>query len=214
MIDTPETTEDKSLVQKLQREIVELRERAEAAEERAEKAEKFNIYDDFFANDEELKFRILNHQGVRVTFGRQVDLIKRRGKLTILALDLDGLKYVNDTLGHLVGDDLIRNMGKTLNTQLRHTDLIGHPGGDEFIIGLVDTDKEMALQVAEKIIGTLPQEIRRYIEIINHDQTTSIGIYQVEENDSLESAREKADKALYHAKRLGKNQAVIFQTPT
>lgn len=173
-------------------------------ENRAKNAEKSNIYDNFFANKEDLEFRILNHQGIRIEFGRQLELIKRKGIFTVLFLDLNNFKNVNDTLGHLAGDNLIRSTAQILHEQLRSTDLIGHPGGDEFLLGLVDTDQEHALEVATRIAEKLSNTT---------NLTTSIGIYQVKINDTLDEASNKADQALYQAKEAkeqGKNKIIIY----
>ena len=75
--------------------------------------------------------------------------------LGIMYLDLDRFKYVNDSLGHIVGDRLLKEVAKRLSASVREEDLVARVGGDEFNIILADTDREKALEVAENIVESV-----------------------------------------------------------
>lgn len=174
---------------------------------RLEEAEKLNIYDPLCRHCEDLAFRVLNHEGTRRSLDGELERIKRHGRFTLLFLDLDNFKPVNDTLGHTTGDDLLRKIAQILVQHIRGVDIIGRPGGDEFIIGLVDTNEEGGLEVAERLREILPKEIRKSFPNLTISQTVSIGLTQAKENDTVESLIERADFNLLQAKET-KNYVV------
>ncbi|SFX19099.1 diguanylate cyclase [Marinospirillum alkaliphilum] len=132
--------------------------------------------------------------------------------LALLMLDIDHFKRVNDTHGHDVGDTVLKGFVKTLQHELRRDDLLGRYGGEEFLILLPDTQMNQAWQVAERL--RLAVEAASY----QHDElelkiTTSLGIalYAVQDNISQDELINRADTALYQAKREGRNCCVIWQ---
>lgn len=131
--------------------------------------------------------------------------------LSLMYLDLDHFKYVNDSLGHIVGDKLLQEVSKRLASSVREKDFLARVGGDEFNIILADTDREDALEVAEKILGAFkkPFVIDKYELFI----TTCIGLcifpYDGEDSNTL---IKNADVALYRAKEHGKNKYKVFHT--
>ncbi|MBS4197758.1 EAL domain-containing protein [Lederbergia citri] len=131
--------------------------------------------------------------------------------LGIMYLDLDRFKYVNDSLGHIVGDRLLKEVSKRLSASVREKDLVSRVGGDEFNIILVDTDREKALEVAENIVERLSQ--RFIIDQYEIFITTCIGLsvfpYDGEDSNTL---MKNADVALHRAKEQGKNKFKVYHS--
>lgn len=124
--------------------------------------------------------------------------------LAIMFLDLDGFKKVNDTLGHSIGDKLLRRVAKRLQTVLRNTDIPSRQGSDEFVILLPNIDHTGAAVVAQKIL----EEIAKPYKILTHglNVTCSIGIaLYPDEGSDLGLLMKNADIAMYKAKNEGRN---------
>jgi diguanylate cyclase (GGDEF)-like protein/PAS domain S-box-containing protein len=125
--------------------------------------------------------------------------------LTVMFLDLDRFKYVNDTLGHSLGDELLRAVAARLRTVLREGDTISRMGGDEFTILLGDvTSAGDAAKIAQKLLDTVAHPLR----VEGHELyvTTSIGIAMFpEDGDTAEALLKNADSAMYRAKEVGRN---------
>ncbi len=139
---------------------------------------------------------------------KQIELAKRLKKnFSILLIDIDDFKKVNDTHGHNFGDSLLRDLGFLIKTSIRKADIAGRWGGEEFLIILPETPLEDAEKVAEKI----RKRVERYfIEKYNYPLTVSIGVAAYESMDTIEKLIDKADVALYKAKRTGKNRVEKF----
>jgi diguanylate cyclase (GGDEF)-like protein len=151
----------------------------------------------------------------RTFFGeRLADLIeevRRSGQAgAVLSIDLDRFKEVNDTLGHLIGDALIRAVGQRLARLLRDSDLVARLGGDEFAVITPDVGELGDLQtLAERIIDAL----RAPYAIMGHTLTigASIGITSItRESGEVADIMRRADVALYRAKNEGRNRACIY----
>ncbi|MBM7607790.1 diguanylate cyclase (GGDEF)-like protein [Lysinibacillus composti] len=131
--------------------------------------------------------------------------------LGILFIDLDRFKYVNDSLGHLMGDRILIEVSKRLSSIVREGDFVARAGGDEFIILLPNTDREGSLEVAENILHAFkaPFLINQYEFYI----TTSIGLAVFPyDGDDSNTIIKNADAALYRAKEQGKNKYKVFHT--
>ncbi len=132
------------------------------------------------------------------------------GALALLIVDLDHFKYINDTLGHRVGDQVIRAVADALRTRLRDSDTVARLGGDEFAILLPQTDRDAAQQVAQELVQTLA-ELPITIPGQQLQVSASIGIVvvdghqQVDEDDLLAAA----DLAMYDAKDAGRDRYAI-----
>jgi diguanylate cyclase (GGDEF)-like protein/PAS domain S-box-containing protein len=134
----------------------------------------------------------------------------RQGADALLYLDLDGLKRINDTLGHSAGDALLVAAARRLADTVRPEDLVSRFGGDEFVILLRDAGDE---GTARTIAGQIIAAMRRPIALGGHTVrvSASIGIAMVRGGDTpVESPLRDADVALYRAKAAGKNQAIVF----
>jgi diguanylate cyclase len=132
------------------------------------------------------------------------------GKHSLLMLDIDHFKKVNDTFGHLFGDKVIKAVAMVLKKNTKGKDLAARFGGEEFIVLLPDTGIEGARVVAENIRQTIEGA-----SIINPNNkqivskvTISIGMTELMDQDDFESMVVRADKALYAAKENGRNQVV------
>ncbi|GAB2914409.1 sensor domain-containing diguanylate cyclase [Paralcaligenes ginsengisoli] len=126
---------------------------------------------------------------------------------SLVLLDLDEFKQVNDTYGHLAGDELLRMFATLLLSNLRRDDFVARLGGDEFVILLPDTLLEDAHQVAQKIVaGSFELEIKKNNPI---QFGSSAGVTALLFGEGLNSAMARADKALYSAKSGGKGTVKI-----
>ena len=137
-----------------------------------------------------------------------LDLAKRNGKdLSIIMLDIDEFKKINDTYGHKIGDDTLVSFAETLKEHTRKSDVICRFGGEEFIILLPETDVNGATRIAQKIREVIEELIVKIDEKIELKFTVSIGLSQVnvEKEETIEAAINRADEALYSAKKSGRN---------
>lgn len=135
---------------------------------------------------------------------------RQKGKLAVMFLDLDRFKFVNDSLGHDIGDTLLKRVAERLKKCLRESDTLARLGGDEFIVLLPQVESIlMAKAVADKIV----RSIKMPITIANHELcvTASVGIAMYPEDGATADALIKnADIAMYHTKDLGKDGFNIF----
>ncbi|MBT2337623.1 MULTISPECIES: GGDEF domain-containing protein [Pseudomonas] len=128
--------------------------------------------------------------------------------LCAVMLDMDHFKHINDTYGHQVGDQVLRQMGAVISSSFRATDIHGRLGGEEFAILLPDTSIDVAIGIAEALIETI---VGLMIEPV-HRVTASLGVASTEAGyKDLHSLMNNADKALYRAKALGRNQVAVAQ---
>ena len=130
-------------------------------------------------------------------------------KFSILFLDLDRFKGINDTFGHAVGDDLLIKVAQTLQPLLRNGDILGRFGGDEFLLVLPGTDDAGVILITRRILDTfnLPFEINGHTLRIS----PSIGIANYPEHGSdIETLIKHADTAMYESKRLGRNAYTFY----
>ena len=133
---------------------------------------------------------------------------------TLFVIDLDGFKQVNDTFGHLMGDEVLRNTAKRIRLSFRKDDILCRYGGDEFI---VYTPKLINREIIEQRMQTL-QGLLRYphtVDGVFSAVTASIGIAQFPvDGENLTTLFANADTALYEAKHRGKDQYVFFDELT
>lgn len=128
---------------------------------------------------------------------------------SILLMDIDYFKMINDTYGHLGGDEVLKNTGKLIQNVFRSTDIAGRFGGEEFCIILPSTKKDDALLAGEKFRKSVENSVTQFNEK-KIRFTCSIGITEYMETDSNFSVLiERADTALYSAKREGRNRIII-----
>ncbi|AZD06854.1 GGDEF domain protein [Pseudomonas chlororaphis] len=128
--------------------------------------------------------------------------------LTALLLDLDHFKRLNDTYGHLAGDQVLSGFARHLESCLRQSDIVCRWGGEEFIVLLKDTDSATARKIAEKIRLLIEQQRYAY-EGKNMRLTVSIGVTTLQADDTLHSLLSRADHAMYRAKQTGRNRTCV-----
>ena len=127
---------------------------------------------------------------------------------SIFLFDLDNLKKVNDTKGHHVGDEMIQVVANICRSALRATDFACRLGGDEFVVVLPNTGREQAIQFAKRLHDRLRKELSRF-SLEGTIVTASIGVTTMfPEDRSYEDTLQRADRALYEAKSMGKDRIV------
>jgi diguanylate cyclase (GGDEF)-like protein len=142
---------------------------------------------------------------------REVELAHRQGtELSIVVLDVDHFKKVNDVYGHAAGDQVLIKIAKTLEASVRRSDMVFRYGGEEFVAILSYTSEEGAKLLANRVreqIAALDIS-----ELDGHQVTASLGIATVNEQDDVVSIFKRGDAALYRAKHLGRNRVVSAET--
>jgi len=139
------------------------------------------------------------------------DSVEKDRRLSLMILDIDYFKVVNDDYGHSAGDELLKQMQKRISENVRVTDLLARFGGEEFVIVMPDTNISDAYTVAEKIreiIATEPFVLSG--ENTTHSVTVSIGIAEMQKSDldNIKKFIVRADRYLYKAKNSGRNRVV------
>jgi diguanylate cyclase (GGDEF)-like protein len=150
---------------------------------------------------------LFNRGALFPTLEQEVQRTRRSNRgFCVLMVDLDGLKAINDSLGHLRGDEVLRAVARAINGSIRAVDSAYRYGGDEFLVLLPETEFIGAYVVAEKI----REGVEQIGESLGSDQAgTSVSIGLVshpEDGSSTEELMVAADRAMYQAKSLGKNQ--------
>lgn len=150
-----------------------------------------------------------NRLSMEKNLPREIDLAKRHKQaMALLVMDLDGFKDINDSFGHDVGDQVLREVAEVISHVVRNTDLVYRYGGDEFVGGLAQTDIHGAIDVSERIRSSI-DNLDLGAFGVNSKVQVSIGITLVRHGDDFSSTFKRADKALYQAKLNGKNQIII-----
>lgn len=146
---------------------------------------------------------LLNRRSFDQVLDREMSRSERFGHpLSLLVIDIDDFKRVNDNHGHVFGDDIIKKVAESIRKHVRDVDLVGRLGGDEFVVILIETSKSYAIQVADRMrieVAKLP-----VLDSMNQ-MSISVGHAQFS-GEGLTALIERADKALYQAKKAGKNR--------
>ncbi len=151
---------------------------------------------------------LLNRRGLQENLSREIQRAKREGSSFIVFLvDIDDFKQINDAMGHVVGDVVLKEIAHRLLASLRATDYVARIGGDEFMILLPQTRLAEALQVAERLRLTVSQEPISVFSWKPVMVTVSLGVATVlEETPSIDELLTKTHLALHKSKTRGKNQ--------
>ena len=157
---------------------------------------------------------LLQHARVKERLSHELQRSERTGEpLSVVMLDIDHFKKVNDNYGHLIGDQVISSLANLLKQQLRKTDIIGRYGGEEFLLILPNCNQQQALGLVEQLrksFATLPFSF----DYQNFHCTFSAGISQAVATDQTDQLIDQADKALYSSKHAGRNQTQLYQKPS
>lgn len=137
--------------------------------------------------------------------GREVELARRNGQpLSMLMLDIDLFKRINDEHGHSAGDEVLKAVATTLKNQLRNIDMVFRYGGEEFLVLLSGTPREGAALVGERLRQAV-MELQCVAQGKPIELSISLGCATLESGEPIEGLLDRADKALYSAKRSGRN---------
>ncbi|NMG34415.1 diguanylate cyclase [Azoarcus sp. TTM-91] len=153
--------------------------------------------------------QLLNRRFLPAILTRETELARNQGKgFALLLVDVDHFKRINDDYGHEAGDRVLQQMAGLLLNSVRSGDFVFRYGGEEFLVLLVEVDRQHALRVAEKIRGRIEQEIFLLPEGRNLHVTGSIGIAMHDGHPDYQRLVNRADEALYRAKNEGRNRCV------
>jgi diguanylate cyclase (GGDEF)-like protein len=125
------------------------------------------------------------------------EIANRTPRLCVAVIDLDNFKTYNDENGHLAGDALLRDAGLAWLNQLRSQDLVARLGGEEFAVLLPGCSRPAAMRIADRLRGAVADEV-----------TVSLGLAEWDRNEDADSLLGRADRALYEAKRSGRDRVI------
>ncbi len=167
-----------------------------------EKAERLTVTDDLT--------KLYNYRYLMQYLDAEVRrCLRYKKKVSLLFIDIDGFKRINDTFGHLVGSQALAEMGQVFRRILRETDVVGRYGGDEFVIVLPETPLNGALVIAERIRKKV-EDYEFIAQDLNIRLTVSLGVANCPKHTlTAEGLIKKADAAMYRAKELSKNSIKV-----
>lgn len=156
---------------------------------------------------------LANHAYVVADLNQALDEAQQDAlPLCLVMADLDHFKSINDTHGHLAGDGVLREVASRLRAAVRDVDRVGRYGGEEFMAIFKNTPLATAQEVAERVrarVASTPIKLQN----ISVEITISVGLAQLNAGDSINTLIERADNALYAAKKLGRNRVVVADFP-
>lgn len=153
------------------------------------------------------KTGVYNNKFFKTISEMELDKAKREiGPLSLMILDLDNFKKLNDTYGHLIGDEILKRLALVLKNNIRKYDIVSRFGGEEFVILLPNTQIKRAKLVCERI----RREVQNDRELKKYSVTFSGGLTEYKKGDSVKKMQLRADKAVYRAKKKGKNRIELL----
>lgn len=150
--------------------------------------------------------KLLNRQIFTDGLPEVIERSRKTGdRICALMIDLDDFKSINDTYGHMAGDEVLLSLADVMRSCFRSSDLLIRYGGDEFTVILVGADVSVAQPIAERFL----EKVRNNVLLPNGEAVTiSVGVAEMKYTDDMMSFFSRADEALYEAKSLGKNRVV------
>ncbi len=153
--------------------------------------------------------QLLNRGGIMEALDQELSRTRRTGEaFSVILVDIDHFKQINDTFGHLTGDDVLFEVAARIKTCMRSYDSVGRYGGEEFLLVIPACDHRQAFRVAEKIRKAVCQSPIR-MSHVDKTVTISLGVCTWTPEFSAEAMLTSADAALYSAKRAGRNRTEI-----
>ncbi|WP_198263041.1 diguanylate cyclase [sulfur-oxidizing endosymbiont of Gigantopelta aegis] len=131
--------------------------------------------------------------------------VRHSSPLSLLVLDIDHFKHINDNYGHSKGDDVLRKFGQLITHNFRSEDLIARYGGEEFVVLMANSTQSDAIEKAELLRSHLERNRIEGLKV-----TISIGVACADSHSNFEHMFNQADTALYHAKESGRNQTITY----
>jgi diguanylate cyclase (GGDEF)-like protein len=157
---------------------------------------------------------LLNRRAFRTRLDTYVNFSSRYGgRGAAMVIDVDGLKEVNDRLGHQQGDNLIRRVAETLRERVRATDIVARLSGDEFAVLMPQSDVEGALQLGEALRAQVADGFAGDPDLAGATISVGITMFGVESEGGAEAVLAAADEAMYRAKAEGRNRVSLFEAP-
>jgi len=202
----------KGLLEKILSEVSDIKSQNEELKKKLEEAngQIRKLTKELEESKREASVDFLTQVANRASFDRALsdmvnDFYRRNYPFALLMIDIDNFKKINDTYGHQAGDYVLKELAKLLKGQLRARDVIGRYGGEEFAILLPGVTFSQAIRVAERLRRAVEKHLFKYGETVI-PVTISVGVALMRDGLDETAIVEKADKALYLAKRSGKNQ--------
>jgi diguanylate cyclase (GGDEF)-like protein/PAS domain S-box-containing protein len=156
---------------------------------------------------------VFNRRYLDTRLQEELERSRRHGNpLSIMMLDIDHFKDINDTQGHICGDYTLRKISELLLNLVRTSDILGRYGGEEFCCVLPETSFEQAIVLAERCREQIAADQFSCTDYQTR-VTISIGVTDLHRNDTLDSIIKRADDALYQAKRAGRNRVCSSPAP-
>jgi len=141
----------------------------------------------------------------------KIESLRKSEHLSVLMIDIDFFKQINDTYGHDGGDVVLTNVAHMIKSCVRNSDVVARYGGEEFVVALFGMNIEGASRVADRILKKIEESSTKY-EDIDIKVTVSIGIAEcIPKQDNAKSITKRADQAMYVSKQKGRNQVSIAE---
>ncbi|VAW59292.1 diguanylate cyclase (GGDEF domain) with PAS/PAC sensor [hydrothermal vent metagenome] len=143
------------------------------------------------------------------SLGREISLAQRYGQdFTLLVVDIDHFKKINDTYGHSSGDEVLKAVTTTFQASIRATDMLFRYGGEEFVILLSNSDCQQSSRIADRVLGSV-RDINMQLSGQEVDLSVSIGMACLDVQDTAQTLFDRADAAMYEAKNEGRDQIKV-----
>ena len=154
------------------------------------------------------KTGLYNNKFFETSLDMEIEKAKRGyQKLSIIMIDIDFFKKINDKYGHIKADELLGNLGKVLEKEIRKSDIAARFGGEEFFVLLPETNLEKSKRFASRLKKAISSD-----KILKkHNLTVSGGITQFKKGDTKKKLKKRVDKALYQAKNAGRDRFVVLK---
>ena len=153
--------------------------------------------------------KMLNHNAsIKALNAMKSTAIRHGYNMSVIMIDIDFFKAINDRYGHPAGDVVIIQIANIINSNIRPSDAAGRYGGEEFILVLYNTDEKDTIEFAQRIRKEI--ELLKIKEIENHPVTASFGVSTLDPMNPYKDIIKEADIALYSAKKSGRNRVVNF----
>jgi len=154
--------------------------------------------------------RLLNRKFLSVVLNREIEIARHSEKcFALLMVDVDHFKSINDTHGHDAGDNVLRQVASILDRSTRGGDYVFRMGGEEFLIVLVDTDQDGSRLFAERLRHAVAKEPMLAAADTLLNVTVSVGVTLHDGHPDYQRSMQRADQALYQAKRSGRDRVVV-----
>jgi diguanylate cyclase (GGDEF)-like protein len=158
---------------------------------------------------------LLDRRRFRADLDQYVSFTARYGgQGAVMIIDIDGLKGINDALGHHAGDNLIRHVAAIMRERVRATDIVARLSGDEFAVLMPQAETAGALQLGEDLRAQVAEKAAAGIDVEQATISVGITMFGGERGIGAEAVLVAADQAMYRAKEDGRNQIALFQDPS